>query len=63
MTMTMSPRNRANGQHDVGPGGRYCACCDHAPRMNKTVRRHVKRAERNAWRREITAELLDLMGT
>jgi hypothetical protein len=30
--MTMSPRNRANGQHDVGPGGRYCACCDHAPR-------------------------------
>lgn len=59
--MMMTARNRANGTHEVGPGGRYCVCCDHAPRMNRAVRRHVKRAERQLVRREITTGLMDYM--
>jgi len=38
----------------VGPGGRYCACCDVPPRTNKKVRRSVKRSERNSWKKEVS---------
>lgn len=57
----MTPRNRARftDKHDVGPGGRFCACCDNPPRMNKRVRRSVKRSERQSWQHDVTVILME----
>jgi hypothetical protein len=39
-----------------GPGGRDCPCCGQAPgKERKVAKRNAKRAERNAWRREVAA--------
>ena len=55
-TMLMTQKNRAarHGKHLQGPGGRYCLCCDEAPRHTARARRTIKRSERNAWKRDTT---------
>lgn len=53
MQMLMTQRARANGKHAIGPGGSRCACCAEAPKNNRRVRRAVKRAERQDWKREV----------
>lgn len=36
-----------------GPGGRACACCNEPPgKKRRKAQRHIKRTERNEWKRE-----------
>lgn len=52
--MLMKPRTRANSKCGVyGPGGRYCACCDDAPKNNKKNRRMMRRIEKQQWKKEL----------
>ena len=37
----------------VGPGGRNCSCCGDAPRRRPSRKRSIKRAEKQAFRREL----------
>ena len=37
-----------------GPGGSHCTCCGQAPGKRAAKRRTVKRAERQAWKRDLT---------
>lgn len=50
--MLMAPKTRAAGPCMQGPGGRHCTCCDVPPKSNRVTRRHVKRSERQQWRRK-----------
>lgn len=39
--------------HPVDVGGKTCSCCYHPPKWRKRMNRNAKRAERQAWKKEI----------
>jgi len=52
--MMLSQRTRANhGKYAQGCGGRNCVCCDHSPKYNKSVRRSMRRVEKQQWKKEL----------
>ena len=56
MTRRINPHSRKmiGSTCPTGPGGRDCACCGDAPgKPRREARRHVKRAERAAWKKTI----------
>lgn len=55
MLMTAKSRGLNHGKYLQGPGGRYCVCCDPAPKWTRRVRRSVKRSERQGWKRDLSA--------
>lgn len=56
MSMVMSQRGRLHSQHHAP----YWEDDDVPPRAWRSMRRTVKRSERQAWRREVLAEMLEV---